>query len=223
MIEHVWARASQAERISRVVVLTDDQRIADAVTAFGGEVELTPADCPSGTDRIASAAVSWRERVVVNVQGDEPLLEPQLVTRIASHLLDHPAAEMVTAATLAPPEELSDPDKVKVVCDRSGRALYFSRAAIPFQRRADASLVRRHIGIYGYTRDVLLHFAGLEPTPLERCESLEQLRALEHGITIQVLTAEHAPIGVDTAEDLERIEQLVRAQERSAQPAGSVR
>jgi 3-deoxy-manno-octulosonate cytidylyltransferase (CMP-KDO synthetase) len=209
MIEHVYERAARARHISRVVVLTDDRRIVDAVRGFGGEVELTPESCPSGTDRIAWAARGWQEAVVINVQGDEPLLDPELVTLVAEHLCAS-GDEMATLAAPAAAGDAEDPAKVKVVADLDGHALYFSRAPIPHPRQAGVAPMLRHVGIYGYRRDTLLRLAGLEPTPLERCEGLEQLRALEHGIRIRVLECAHAGFGVDTAEDLARADALLR-------------
>jgi 3-deoxy-manno-octulosonate cytidylyltransferase (CMP-KDO synthetase) len=214
MIQHVYERASAAGGLSRVVVLTDDERIRDAVEAFGGEVELTPAACRSGTDRIATAARNWGEDAVVNLQGDEPLIDPAAITRIATHLQDHDDP-LVTLATALPEAGREDPSKVKVVLDARGYALYFSRAPIPHRQAAQeegktAAPSLLHIGIYGYRRDTLLRLAGLAPTPLERSESLEQLRALENGIPIRVLLTDHAASGVDTLEDVAPTEELLR-------------
>ncbi len=211
MIEHVYRRCLKAESLSRVVVLTDDQRIADTVSGFGGEVEMTPADCASGTDRIAFAARDWDALAVVNIQGDEPLIDPAAIERIARHLLQHPAGEMVTLAAPIAEHDFENPNVVKVVRSRSGDALYFSRAQIPYPRRAQAAERLQHIGIYGYRRDVLLRLAELEPTPLERSESLEQLRALENGIAIRVLEVASSEPGIDTPEDLARAEALLQA------------
>lgn len=208
MIEHVYRRATEARGVDRVVVLTDDERIRDAVQAFGGDVEMTPAECANGTERIAWAAKAWSAEAVVNVQGDEPLLDAELVSRVAEHLSRSEDA-MVTAATPASEEDLRDPDKVKVVLDSAGSALYFSRAPIPFPRHAGIAPVWRHLGLYGYRREVLLQLAQTPPTPLEQSESLEQLRALETGIRIRVLEAERAPIGVDTEDDLEKVEAIL--------------
>jgi 3-deoxy-manno-octulosonate cytidylyltransferase (CMP-KDO synthetase) len=218
MIEHVYERAARASGITRVVVLTDDHRIDDAVRAFGGEVELTPEACASGTDRIAWAARRWQEAVVVNVQGDEPLLDPELVTLLAGHL-GRSTDEMATLATAAEPGDAADPAKVKVVTALDGHALYFSRAPIPFAREAGAAAMRRHVGLYGYRRDTLLRLAELPPTPLERREGLEQLRALEHGVRIRVIDCEHAGFGVDTPEDLARAEALLSARASAPSPA----
>jgi 3-deoxy-manno-octulosonate cytidylyltransferase (CMP-KDO synthetase) len=216
MIEHVYARVARAKGLARVVVLTDDERIARAVESFGGEWEMTPADCASGTDRIAWAARGWDAATVaavINIQGDEPLIDPDEVTKIAAHLAAHPGDPVVTLATPATPEEMANPNAVKVVLGRDGAALYFSRAPIPYPRHsgAVAAAPLKHLGIYGYQREALLRLAGLAPTPLELSESLEQLRALENGIPIRVLITARGAVGVDTAEDLETVEQMLRA------------
>jgi 3-deoxy-manno-octulosonate cytidylyltransferase (CMP-KDO synthetase) len=228
MIEHVYRRVASARGLTRIVVLTDDERIARAVAAFGGEVELTPAACASGTDRIAHAARRWPgAAAVVNVQGDEPLIDPEAVSAVAEHLAAHPEDPMVTLAApfaAVAAAELANPNVVKVVVGLDGRALYFSRSAIPYARHAAAGAPAaaaedvgagaapplRHLGIYGYQRAALLRLADLPPSPLERSEGLEQLRALEHGMSIRVLllTGPGLP-GVDTREDLERVERLL--------------
>jgi 3-deoxy-manno-octulosonate cytidylyltransferase (CMP-KDO synthetase) len=209
MIEHVYERVSRARGLDRIVVLTDDERIARAVESFGGEWEMTPADCASGTDRIAHAARQWQAAAVVNVQGDEPLIDPEAVSRIAAHLVEHPDDPVVTLAAEARPEEMGDPNAVKVVLDLAGYALYFSRSDVPYPRQQGGPAPLKHLGIYGYQREALLRLAALPPTPLERSESLEQLRALEHGIRIRVLRAGIGSPGVDTREDLERVERLL--------------
>ncbi len=210
LIEHVYRRSSEAPSLSRVVVLTDDQRIADAVAEFGGECEMTPADCASGTDRIAHAAGGWRAAAIVNIQGDEPLISPAAIEAVARHLRRQPDDSMVTLAAPISDQDFADPNIVKVVRDGRGYALYFSRAAIPYPRSASGGAERlAHVGIYGYRKDVLLRLAALEPTPLERRESLEQLRALESGIAIKVLQVESAEPGVDTPEDLARARSLL--------------
>jgi len=213
MIEHVYRRASSARGLDRVVILTDDERIAEAVEGFGGEVEMTPRECASGTDRIAHAARGWGAAAIINIQGDEPLIEPAAIEAIARHLREHPEDPVVTLAAeveSAGAEDLRQrPDSVKVVIDRRGYALYFSRAPIPYPRRAGAAPVRLHLGIYGYQHAALLELAGLAPTPLETSESLEQLRALENGIAIRVLEAKRAEPGVDTPEDVARIEAII--------------
>ena len=210
LIEHVYQRASEAGNLDRVVVLTDDDRVAETVDRFGGSAELTPADCASGTDRIAWAARQWPDdAAVINIQGDEPLIDPLAIDRIALHLREHPGDPLVTLATEAGEEEQRNPDIVKVVLDRRGYALYFSRSPIPYPRIPEAAKTWRHIGIYGYQMAALHRLADLEPSPLERSESLEQLRALENGISIRVMLVDHAWAGVDTMEDLARVEALL--------------
>jgi 3-deoxy-manno-octulosonate cytidylyltransferase (CMP-KDO synthetase) len=209
MIEHVYTRVARARGLERVVVLTDDERIARAVEGFGGDCEMTPADCASGTDRIAWAARRWDARAIINIQGDEPLIDPEEISRIAEHLAAHPEDPVVTLATPATPEEMGNPNAVKVVLAQDGAALYFSRAPIPYPRQEGGFAPLKHLGIYGYQREALLRLAGLPPSPLERSESLEQLRALENGMGIRVLIVDRASIGVDTAEDLERVERIL--------------
>lgn len=219
MVEHVWRRATAAVGLTRVVVLTDDGRIARVVEGFGGEVEMTPAECASGTDRIAWAARSWDCDGVVNIQGDEPMIDPEGISRIAAHLADHPEDPVVTLAADAEPGDLDVPSVVKAVLDRRGYALYFSRAPIPFPRMPGGAAPLRHLGIYGYQRPALLELARLEPTPLERSESLEQLRALENGIAIRVLTGARPSWGVDTEEDAVAMERRLTATAQSGDPA----
>lgn len=230
MIEHVVRRAESVEALDRVVVLTDDERIAEAVRAFGGEAIMTPEDCASGTDRIAWAARDWDCAGVINIQGDEPLVDTAALAALARLLRDDPEVEMATlAAPLdagSDPDRFADPNAVKVVTALDGRALYFSRAPIPHHRDAVRDPAagstppapvtpRLHVGVYAYRRDILLRLAELEPTGLERTESLEQLRALEHGITIRVLDLDRpAAPGVDTAEDLARVEALLARETR---------
>ena len=212
MVEHVWERTRRAPGIARVVVLTDDERVAEAVEGFGGSVEMTPAECSSGTDRIAYAARHWDATAVVNVQGDEPLIDPDAVGRVARHLVEHPEDPMVTLATPASPDERDDPHAVKVVTDLGGYALYFSRSRIPYPRHPETETGRtplKHVGIYGYQRQTLLELAALTPTPHEQTEGLEQLRALENGIRIRVLMSDRPSPGVDTRIDLDRVERLL--------------
>ena len=219
MVEHVYRRVAAAQGIGRVVVLTDDERVGQAVEAFGGEWEMTPAACASGTDRIAFAARSWEAEAVVNVQGDEPLVDPEAVSAVAAHLAAHPEDPIITLAAPMPPEELADPHAVKVVLDREGYALYFSRAAIPYPRQSGGATPLLHLGIYGYQWGALLALAALPPSPLETSEALEQLRALENGMPIRVLPALRGTPSVDTPEDLARVERLLA----SANPDPSIR
>ncbi|MFN7963409.1 MAG: 3-deoxy-manno-octulosonate cytidylyltransferase [Thermoanaerobaculia bacterium] len=203
LIEHVYRRVEPVPGLARTVVLTDDERIAEVVRAFGGDCQLTPADCASGTDRIAWAARSWDAEAVINVQGDW-ILDPEAVATLARHLIACPADPMATLAVPASPGDLDNPASVKVVCCLKGYALYFSRSAIPYRRAEGGPTTLKHWGIYGYRRDTLLALAALPQSPLERAESLEQLRALENGIKIRVLTIRGEALGVDTPEDLER-------------------
>lgn len=209
LIEHVYRRAQQATQLDRIVVLTDDQRIVDAVEQFGGAAQMTPVECASGTDRIASAARQWNAAAIVNIQGDEPLIEPSAIDLVARHLKDHPEDPIVTLATPATAEDRDNPNVVKVVFDVRGAALYFSRSAIPFWRGSTRPPGFRHIGIYGYQFGALAQLADLDPSSLEASESLEQLRALENGIQIRVLQVDHSWQGVDTMEDLVRVEAML--------------
>jgi 3-deoxy-manno-octulosonate cytidylyltransferase (CMP-KDO synthetase) len=210
MVEHVYRRAARAKGLDRVVVLTDDERIARAVEFFGGEVEMTPAECASGTDRIAWAARNWDCSAVINIQGDEPLIDPDGIGRVAAHLREHPADPIVTLAADALEGDLDSPSVVKVVLDREGFALYFSRAPIPFPRLPGGAAPLRHLGIYGYQKATLLRLATLPQTPLEKSESLEQLRALENRIAIKVLTGARPSWGVDTPEDAAEVDARLR-------------
>jgi 3-deoxy-manno-octulosonate cytidylyltransferase (CMP-KDO synthetase) len=212
LLQHVWERSSKARGIAEVIVATDDQRIADAAKAFGARIEMTAAKHRSGTDRIAEVAVRLRGVThVVNVQGDEPLIDPKLITRIAKTLIDDRSIEMITAASdFAPNADVTTPHSVKVVMDRAGHALYFSRSPIPFVREAGLVPTRLHQGIYGYTTKFLLQFVKWKPGALERTEQLEQLRALENGARIRVLlTKPHATPGVDTPHDVAAVERML--------------
>ncbi len=212
LIQHVFERVSRARGLSRVVVLTDDERIADVVRSLGGDVEMTPPECQSGTDRIAWAARSWKdaaECAVINIQGDEPLIAIDGIERVARHLATHPDDEMVTLSTALEPDEVDDPARVKVVTDRAGFALYFSRSRVPYPLHPGFSSAKLHVGLYGYRADVLMRLASLEQSPLERTESLEQLRALENGIRIRVLETDHRAFGVDTEADLAKAEAML--------------
>ncbi|PWG63230.1 3-deoxy-manno-octulosonate cytidylyltransferase [Sediminicurvatus halobius] len=221
MIRHVWERARESGA-ERVLVATDDARIADVVSAFGGEARLTSADHASGTDRLAEVAAREAlagESIVVNLQGDEPLMPPTLLAQVAEVLAMAPDAAMATLATpLGDSAELDNPNVVKVVTGTDGRALYFSRAPIPWDRDGAPAerlaLARRHLGIYAYRVAFLHRYPGLPATALERLEQLEQLRALANGERIQVADARTSPgPGVDTPEDLERVARLLQARE----------
>ena len=220
MVRHVVERAARARAVERVIVATDDERIAAAVRGFGGEVVMTGAGFATGTDRVAHVAAGLPEAdIVVNVQGDEPLLEPAMIDEAVQPLLADAALPVGTLARrIVDPAELSAPGVVKVVADRRGRALYFSRAPVPFARDlAPAALVGRgaafaHVGLYVFRRDFLLRFPLLPRTVLEEVEQLEQLRILEHGFPIAVTVTAYASIAVDTEADLVRVRSMVEAQ-----------
>lgn len=211
MICRVWERARRAEKPERVIVATDDQRIYDAVRKDGGEAMLTRADHPTGTDRLAEVAQAHAAvDLIVNVQGDEPLIEPSVIDELIALFEADENLQMATVMTrMEDEEEQKNPNNVKVVVDKLGYALYFSRSLLPYPRAA-AAPVYKHIGIYAYRRDFLLHYARLAPTPLEKAESLEQLRALENGYGIRVLETASRFIGVDTLEDLALVNRLYR-------------
>ena len=206
MIEHVYRRA-KAAGLDRVVVLTDDSRIADTVNGFGGDVEMTPEHCATGTDRIAFAARNWDCDALVNIQGDEPLIDPAAIAKVAGQLRST-EDPLVTLASLESAADVESPHVVKVVCDVNSHALYFSRSTIPFAR-GERGNVLRHIGIYGYRRATLLRLSDLPQAELEKSEALEQLRALAHGIPIRVLIHDRVALGVDTPEDIQRVEKYL--------------
>ena len=213
MIEHVYRRATACRAVSRVIVATDDLRVATTVAGFGGQVRLTRADHPTGTDRLAEVAATLDCDLVVNVQGDEPLLDPRAILEVVAPFTD-PSISMTTLyRRIDNPAEFANPNVVKVVLDRGGYALYFSRAPIPHARdpRGGWPPLYRHIGLYAYRRSALLVLASLEPTPLERAEALEQLRALEHGIRIKAVETAYDSISVDTVEELEQVRRLLAA------------
>ena len=210
MIEHVYRRTVAARGISSVIVATDDQRIADAVSSFGGQVRMTSADHPSGTDRLAEVAAGLTCDLIVNVQGDEPLIDPQMIeAAVAPMLADRDLQMSTLRRSIDDPAELHNPNVTKVVVDRDGFAMYFSRAPIPFTRTGcEPAPAWRHVGLYVYRRECLLTLAALLETAMETAEALEQLRALEHGIRIKTVETAHDSIGVDTPDDLARVRQL---------------
>lgn len=209
LLQHAWERCQKVKSVSQVIVATDDMRIAEAAFGFGAEVALTSPDHPSGTDRIAEVAENLRGvKHIINLQGDEPAIDPKLIDLLVHRLQEDPKLQMVTAATpFETPEDVANPNNVKVVTGVKGQALYFSRSAIPFDR--DGTAHPRywwHMGLYGFRRDFLLDYVKWKPTPLEESEKLEQLRALEHGASIHVVTTKHRAVGVDTPEDVARAE-----------------
>jgi 3-deoxy-manno-octulosonate cytidylyltransferase (CMP-KDO synthetase) len=207
MIEHVYRRAAAARSIASVIVATDDERIYRAVQSFGGVAHMTSPSHQSGTDRIAEIAADLRATVIVNVQGDEPLIEPEMIDQAVAPFSSDATLMMSTLRRRIDDEdERQNPNVTKVVVDGQDSALYFSRAPIPFVRSGSpAAPAWRHIGLYAYRRECLLMLAALPPTANEKSEALEQLRALEHGIRIKVVETEFDSIGVDTAEDLARV------------------
>lgn len=213
MIEHVYRRACAARTVSRVIVATDDLRVFDAVRAFGGEVLMTSPDHRTGSERVAEVAARIEADLVVNVQGDEPLLAPAMIDDAVAACASDPSLVMSTVRTrITDPAEIASPAVVKVVTDLAGRALYFTRAAVPFLRDPGTPATwHKHVGLYVYRRDFLLAFAALPQTPLEMSESLEQLRALEHGHAIMTVESRHDALGVDTPDDLERVRRLLAA------------
>jgi 3-deoxy-manno-octulosonate cytidylyltransferase (CMP-KDO synthetase) len=210
MIERVHERARAAKRVDRVLVATDDDRIAAVVRAFGGEAVLTSPQHATGTDRLAEVARAIDAEIVINVQGDLPLIEPDMIAEIIEPLaVDRSLVMSTLRQPITDPAELANPNVVKVVVDAQDNALYFSRSPIPHQRGPAQAF--KHIGLYGFRRDFLLLFARLEQTPLERAESLEQLRALEHGFGIRAVQTRFDSIEVDTPEDLERVRRRTAA------------
>jgi len=216
MIQRVYERCVQADVLDVVYVATDDERIVRAVEGFGGRAIMTSPDHASGTDRLAEAAQSVDADIIVNVQGDQPFIDPVMIDEATQPLLDDASLEMATLMhPIHKPEDLDDPGVVKVVVDRAGIALYFSRSLIPHPHKDVPHRVYEHVGLYVYRRDFLIEVARLEPTLLEQVESLEQLRWLEHGHRIRVVETQVADnafsgFSVDTAEDLDRAEAMLR-------------
>lgn len=223
MLQHVYERASQAKYLTDTIIATDDERIAAAARSFGARVRMTRPDHLSGTDRVAEAASAEDARLVVNIQGDEPLIDPAAIDAAILPLEHDPEAVMSTLAKrIEDPREIADPNVVKVVRDRAGDAIYFSRLPIPFHRDgaggAPAPDYFKHIGLYVYRRDFLLGYSALPVGPLERAERLEQLRALENGFRIRVVETEYDSLGVDTPEDLDRVAGLFEAAAAHVRP-----
>jgi 3-deoxy-manno-octulosonate cytidylyltransferase (CMP-KDO synthetase) len=214
MVQRVYARAKLAQKVSRVIVATDDDRILRAVEAFGGEARMTRGDHRTGTERVAEVAAHVEGDVFVNVQGDEPLLDPTSVDKAIGALLDEPAAAIATVATpIRTPADIMDPNVCKVVLDFDDNALYFSRAPVPWVRDSTNKIQVRHLkhlGLYVFQRDALLEYPTLPQGELERIEQLEQLRWLENGWKIRVAEVEHDAISVDVPEDVARVEKLLQ-------------
>lgn len=214
LVQHVWERVSRCSRLDAVAIATDDDRILRAAEGFGARAIMTRTDHPSGSDRLAEAVQQFPDaELVVNIQGDEPLIDPALVDELAAVLQQDAGIAMATAAcpldSFDPRGDYGDRNVVKVVLSLSGEALYFSRSPIPFPRNEPTVPAYRHLGIYAYRREFLQNYVRWEPTPLEKAESLEQLRALEHGARIRVVTTSHVAPGVDTPEQAELVERLL--------------
>ena len=211
MIEHVYKRACAARSVGVVIIATDDERICDAAETFGGRAQLTSRSHLSGTDRLAEIAANLTADLIVNVQGDEPLIDPAAIDSAIEPFRTDSRLQMTTLRKkITDRSELHDPNVTKVVIDRDGYAMYFSRAPIPFTRDGSPDATAwRHIGLYVYRRTTLLRLTSLTPTEMERAEALEQLRAIEHGIRIKTVETRHNSLGVDTPDDLERVRQVM--------------
>lgn len=209
MIQWVYENASKASKLDRLVVATPDDEIFRCVEGFGGDAVMTASDHKTGTDRIAEAARDTDAGIIVNIQGDEPLIDPSSIDSLVEVLIESPDTPMASLMyRITDAFDFENPAVVKVVTDLQGFALYFSRAGIPYPRVEGAAEPMRHIGIYAYRRDFLLKYSSLTQTPLEKAESLEQLRVLEHGYKIRMAVTDSAPAGVDTPEDLEMVRRV---------------
>ena len=218
MIVRVYERAKLAKLATDVIVATDDERIKKAVEDAGGVAVMTRKDHNTGTDRLAEVAQKFADiDVIINVQGDEPLIDPALIDNLAKLFETDENLQMATVKTeIKNEEDMKNPNNVKVVTDKAGYALYFSRSLMPYPRKTGVAKVYKHIGIYAYRRDFLLKYAKMESTPLEATESLEQLRALENGYKIKVIETDKEFVGVDTEEDLKRVNEIYGEAEASS-------
>ena len=211
VLQHVYERACQSRYLSKVVIATDDERIYEAGRGFGAPVRMTRADHISGTDRVAEVASAEEATVIVNIQGDEPLIDPEAIDAAILPVVHFSEVVMATLKKkIEDPREIDDPNVVKVVANHAGDAIYFSRCPIPYAREAGCAWFK-HIGLYVYRRDFLLGYSGLAVGPLERAERLEHLRALENGYPIRVVETNYDSLGVDTPGDLERVSRLFEA------------
>lgn len=211
VIQWVYEKAQQAKLADMIIVATDDERIFNAVKAFGGEVEMTSVNHKCGSDRIREVAERHPEiAYIVNLQGDEPLIKSESIDAVARNVQEDDKADISTLIrVLTDEEEINNPNLVKCVVDNNGYALYFSRSKIPYERNKNVATFYGHLGIYGYKRDALMKMTSLPQTPLEKTESLEQLRAIENGMKIKTSVVDFVPVGIDTAEDLEKFKQIV--------------
>lgn len=213
MIQRVYEQVAKAAVPDEVIVATDDARVFDVVQAFGGTAIMTKVDHLTGTDRLAEVAEARPDiDVIINVQGDEPLIAPDLIDSLGALFRTDEALKMATVGAPLNEAEYNEPSAVKVICNLKGQAMYFSRSLIPYPRNAFVNAPLKHIGIYAYTREFLLEFAKMAPTPAELTESLEQLRSLENGVTIQVIKTDARFIGVDTPEDLAAVNEIFKKQ-----------
>ena len=221
MLQHVYERASQARYLTSTIIATDDERVFDAARRFGAQVRMTRGDHASGTDRVAEVASAHNAEIIVNIQGDEPLIDPAAIDAAILPIAHEPDIVMATLKKrIEDPEEITCPNVVKVVTDHAGDAIYFSRCPIPFDRDGAAGVPYfKHIGLYVYQRDFLLAYSALPVGRLERAERLEQLRALENGYRIRVVETEYDSLGVDTPADLERVSRLFEYTSRDREGA----
>jgi 3-deoxy-manno-octulosonate cytidylyltransferase (CMP-KDO synthetase) len=211
VLQHVYERACQSRYLSNTIIATDDERVYEAARGFGASVRMTRADHASGTDRVAEVASTGQADVVVNIQGDEPLIDPAAIDAAILPVVHDRQVVMATLKKkIEDPREIADPNVVKVVSNHAGDAIYFSRCAIPYARERSGAWFK-HIGLYAYRRDFLLGYSRLPVGPLERAERLEQLRALENGFPIRVIETDYESLSVDTPEDLERVSRLFEA------------
>ena len=214
MIQRVYERVTNAKKPEVFIVATDDQRVYDAVQSFGGTVVMTDANHPTGTDRLAEVAQQYTDLdVIINVQGDEPMIDANLIDQLAELFESDDVLQMATVATPLLEEEYDEPSAVKVILNKRNDAMYFSRSLIPYPRHDFVNTPLKHIGIYAYRRQFLLDYAKMEPTAAEQTESLEQLRALENGFAIRVITTDKRFVGVDTPEDLARVNAIFEQEE----------
>ena len=215
MIQRVYERVTNAKKPEVFIVATDDQRVYDAVQSFGGTVVMTDANHPTGTDRLAEVAQQYTDLdVIINVQGDEPMIDANLIDQLAELFESDDVLQMATVATPLLEEEYEEPSAVKVILNKRNDAMYFSRSLIPYPRHDFVNTPLKHIGIYAYRRQFLLDYAKMEPTAAEQTESLEQLRALENGFAIRVITTDKRFVGVDTPEDLARVNAIFEQEEK---------
>ena len=215
MIQRVYERVTNAKKPEVFIVATDDQRVYDAVQSFGGTVVMTDANHPTGTDRLAEVAQQYTDLdVIINVQGDEPMIDANLIDQLAELFESDDALQMATVVTPLLEEEYDEPSAVKVILNKRNDAMYFSRSLIPYPRHDFVNTPLKHIGIYAYRRQFLLDYAKMEPTAAEQTESLEQLRALENGFAIRVITTDKRFVGVDTPEDLARVNAIFEQEEK---------